>query len=764
MKIYHSLAFATALLAVGCANNEDVVTPDPVIPDSQKEMISFSLSDNSAQTRAGFTGADTRIVMRIQSDKKEGTGTVYTRTVAQATKDTEGGETDFSLVSFDGNDKRYWDDAHGRYSLLSVYAVAIPNTTNTTILSADKLNPGTSSSETGNWGTNSDNTIQWSVTTTAQKKGTEGTVEENIDKEDLVYSNNIQVGGKDGVYRWNGTTWDPANTGAKTHHNGQMLFFQDGMTDETVLTTTITDAPGHFDKGHLVFKHALSRMTITLQEGTGFDKTSANKDNDFKFTNGENITLVGLPTSGKLNVKTGEWTDKVTNVNINSISSSKTTTAADATFAGQMLPDYEFADNSNTNVMQFTIDNNTYYITQDMIFEALKDKTGVTVSSGKIKMEQGKNYVFTITVNKTGIDAVTATLVPWDYVNAEEFEIDNSHITVSTLKITDGTACREFNLYRLGEDLGAIYTDDSYLTEDGKALGFSGNYLTEGVATKTETSTNSNIWDTNWFFENNRTAYHFRTVNDLANTNVANNTSTQTVFTMVSGAQTQDYHWGAPMITTADLKYDPATGFAPNIHRGINSAVNNTTKTINITELHMMSNINIILTTPTGGEGVDLSDAEVTITRFSKEGTVDMGTGFITPSTASGKIGSLVLTTPTSYWKTATTTTNAFTGAIVPQSLVRNGGAAGNDDYVGITIKTSDNNQYYIIERLSTITAKTVTNTRNQEENAYITTWYPGHNYTYTIKIKKTGIDAITCTVAAWVNVEADEIEVDLEK
>ena len=85
-KYIFTTALATSLLITSCADNEVV---DNVIPDSQKEMISFSLSDGASQTRAGFTGANTHIVMRIQSDARTGSSsssTKYTRTTATAIK------------------------------------------------------------------------------------------------------------------------------------------------------------------------------------------------------------------------------------------------------------------------------------------------------------------------------------------------------------------------------------------------------------------------------------------------------------------------------------------------------------------------------------------------------------------------------------------------------------------------------------------------------------------------------------------------------
>ena len=202
-KYIFTTALATSLLITSCADNEVV---ENVIPDSQKEMISFSLSDGASQTRAGFRGSSTFIAMRIQSDsKKSGETTKYTRTTATAAKDEMTGDDTYSTVSFTNDQKRYWDDAHGRYSKLSVYAVAIPNksTDDASQSLENKLKAG---NESSTWGTNADNTIEWSVTTTAQTKDSgsenpQAVGDGTIDNEDLVYSNNIKLEGKNGIYR-----------------------------------------------------------------------------------------------------------------------------------------------------------------------------------------------------------------------------------------------------------------------------------------------------------------------------------------------------------------------------------------------------------------------------------------------------------------------------------------------------------------------------------------------------------------------------------
>ena len=71
MKQYiFTAVLASVLLTTSCSDD----TVENGISDSQKEMISFSLSDGSIQTRAGFIGGDTKIVMRIQSNERGGAG------------------------------------------------------------------------------------------------------------------------------------------------------------------------------------------------------------------------------------------------------------------------------------------------------------------------------------------------------------------------------------------------------------------------------------------------------------------------------------------------------------------------------------------------------------------------------------------------------------------------------------------------------------------------------------------------------------------
>lgn len=723
------------------------------MPTNQKSLIEFSMSEgiqSGPAQRAVAASAfpeGTNIIMHIRSNENGGTTKVRSNKALAVAKV----HNDHSDLTFDPGQQRYWDDAFGRSAYLSVYAVAVPGTGNSF---NTKLQDNLSGGAVENtWTTCNDaDAIQTSWTVTTDKQ-----TNDILKNEDLVYSNNIQATGTDGRtwYNWATSKWVPdAHTGVEgTHGDGCLRFLKE----------TDPSSRGYFDRGHLKFTHALSRMTITLVEGAGFDNSS---NADFQFTStkvaaGSNIRLKQMYTGGNLNMKNGKWEDKATN-DIKIVSGS--TTAAAGDYQAQMLPDYVLAENSVTGVMEFEIDNNIYYITQGDLYKALADVEAnkdaeYGYAAGKFTMMQGINYHFTITVNKKQIDNITATVLEWNTVTAADFPIDNSHVQF-TLQGVSGTACSDIKFFRKAEDLGNIYTDDSYTADD-----FKGSY--QGPAAITETDTVKHTFKTNdWYYDNNKTAYHFRTLNTMANDSLAENKQT---FSLTHGEKTDayDYHWGAPMKHDANLSYNPTAneGFKANIHKGITS----TTSPLKITEFHMLSWVDVILKTSSDKSQVNLKDATVTVNRIRPQATVDMGTGYIEPK--KNVLTSQQMTAPYFDDDWAGTETGAYSWQFIPQTLVRNAGAdvnpsyssAADNDYVGITIRTIDNNEYYIVKRLSEIKVTSVDYDRDHTKDAYIKRWYPGHHYKYTITITKKGITDITATLLDWNTVNAGDISIDLE-
>ena len=134
---YIPALLAVAALGLSACSTEEL--PDNGGNSNGKTAIEFAMSNTggigmsldsraaaSDASRAGF-GQSTRIVMRIGSESTDGGSLKYTRTTATASAQVSEGTADYSTVTFaQGTEMRYWDDAHGRNSQLSVYAVAVP--------------------------------------------------------------------------------------------------------------------------------------------------------------------------------------------------------------------------------------------------------------------------------------------------------------------------------------------------------------------------------------------------------------------------------------------------------------------------------------------------------------------------------------------------------------------------------------------------------------------------------------------------------------
>ena len=710
------LVLATTLVTTACTNSleDDANAIDP----SNKTAISFVGEDNAAAlTRYGFA-ANTHIAMHIRSNKNGSTanGDVReTRTVATAQKDATQLNDSYSTIDPPSDENvRYWDDAYGRSAQLSVFAVAVPgkdnslknnNTTLTDLLAGGSTWSNSALSEE----------IAWTVS--ADQSGADV-----IANEDLTYSNNISANGEGGAksYSYTSSAYDAPN---------------DGCLQFRLKDANMQDGPGKFDQGNLKFNHALSRITVNLVKGTGYGEGS------FSFENGTNIKILIVPTAGKL--EKGSW-DVTTSSDINKMAT--TTLASGATYSlqAQILPTYKFTDGSDVNVLEFIIDDNKYFVTQDMMLDALN--SGQSTSDASLAMAQGKNYVFTITVGKSKIINVTAKLEPWVDVEAANQNMDNSHISLTLFNNASGTAATKFDLYRLNDESDEINTGVS----NSKKWG--GNYTDKASLT----AGSNNVWTTAWFFENNKSFYHFRTVNEGTKIEGTTDNAVDDYFVITSGTQAaHDYHWGAPFLTstTSPIQYSKTEGYAATL----SPAIGATNSTINMTELHMMSNINVVLRTTKTSDAVALeandNQCEVSLTYFYANGQVKMGNGLVTPT--GDLTPSAPFTKPEKGLDESDATykkTDAFTYAVVPQALTR---SEGTNLYVGITIKTPDNNQYYVVKSLSDIIATTNGGSQNQTTNGKVDFWYPNHNYTYTFTLTKAGIKDVTCTVEDWVKVTA---------
>lgn len=794
---YTLTAFALCAL-MACSEDTSSSGSSGLAPDGGKELIAFSQKGSAMTTRAmtrdGFT-ADTKVVMRIKAEGAAATDIRYTQAVATASAQiaSDACNTDYGLggshshLTYADGQNRYWDDAFGRESKLTVYAVAVPNKNDDTILPSMILDQTGGTDASPDWYTiaiGTENTmIDWTVPAT-QVAAT------RLEK-DLAYSNNIKAGESvnKGCYRqtWDGSDWK------KSMELGRMIW--------QPKTMTVGETTGKFDQGHLVFKHALSWITIVLNEGSGFNNGA---NTDFVWTNNQtavtqNTTLKGFPTSGKLDVSTGEWSDKVTNVDITRLDETTGTLANQTTrqLEAIVLPGTDLYSTSS-NVIEFEIDNAKYYVSGTQIANAIRDfyKAGgahasdphATEYQNFTTMEAGKRYFVSITVSKKGVSNVTAAILDWENVNSSDATPDNVYCTFTfedrgtKWVAADAT---KFNLYR------AAKTATNYIIGETTA---NYDWTTGYDATPATKEWDTNHWKTtDWFWPNNLTYYHFRAVGYADNTtgtpSVAISTNMtpdpdEDYFTITSGTLTgssyKDYVWGAPFKDIADgdkLTYSTATGFdntSGTTHQ-IAQALGATNSQINMLLFHVTSQIYVNVKTVIGADKVALKDetkdeadklTKVEILNFLPDGKVLMGTGAVSATdgtrTANAFMGA-------GTWAAESGTTpeqvTAYSYGIVPQDLSWTTPSAGS---IGLRITTPDGNQY-VVKDLSTCTGTiSTTNLINpytvaSGTNYNITSWYPHYQYTYTITLKQTGIANITAAVLPWETVTGDLGTITLE-
>lgn len=748
----------------GNANNND-----------GKELIALSGNDNgvtrAALTRGGFSAATT-VEMRIKAEDISGIVTTDRYAKATATASATTGNDLSSLTYADGM-ARYWDDAFGRNSQLTIYAFAIPGKTDATLLPTWSSDGWTAvdASTNPNWYTGTEYTkVTWSVE--------QAQTADNMAAKDLTYSNNISANGKGGRYTYtyntSSSSWDQTDGFA----NGPLTWTAKAKGETT----------GKFDKGHLVFKHALAKIEINLKESDGFDNT---KNTDFvwtdnKATTTQNITLTGFNTSGTFDVSDGSW-DGLSSSKITQMDEETGTPAAQTTrqLYAYVLPGTNLY-NTTTNVVEFEIDNSKYYVTGKQIAEAVQayytsgDGKGTEKADtykGFTTIEAGKHYVINLKVAKKGIEKITAAIIDWETVNSDDAEAKNTYSTFTLDDRGTGSALGSsseslFNLYR------ATQTATDYITgiEDK-------NYVWgTGYVAATGKSYENNLWKaTNWYWENNKTYYHFRAAGateGASYVSLSTDADNGDYFVIKSGALSgsdyKDYIWGAPFNMNYDntnstynnFTYSTTNGFdGTGTSHQLSQAIGATDSKINMLLFHMTSQITVNVKTTTDDNNKVTLDGttKVEILNFLPNGKVLMGNGLVT--TTSTSRGDATMTTVAN---TAQTTTEGAkvecTYGIVPQALT-DGTTTGT---IGLRITTPDGNQYVVSDLskcTATVTSKNLVNpyTLSSGVNYIIDAWYPGYQYTYNITIKKTGIERITAAVVGWETVEGDNIDIDLE-
>lgn len=681
-----------------------------IVGDPSPQTKTVVTTDAPYGTQATAFGSATSLYMVMKSEKTSASA-LYSRTLGTVTASAP-------AVAFDTGHTRFWEDSYSRDAKLSVYAACIPG-------KATALTLGGSSDYSNNsfaWtGTEVGTTIAWPLSGTSANQTEEGF----LANQDLCFSNNVSCLGDDNRIAFNQST-------------------------------------KKFGNGNLIFHHALTWITFKIKRGDGFAGAP------FAFSNaGENIVLKGFNTAGTLTLATGEFSS-VSTTDITQMAledhRSEVGPAFDYVLDAYLLPG-SLLEGTATGQIYFTLDQNSYHITKNQLQTVLQDmklsdgdtNALETVSDTQKKMRPGVHYIFELTVSKKNIDKISAKVVPWETVTVDQYTPTNARITVSLLDNgTPKTGTADFDLFRasnVSESINDAF--ESYNWGTGYTPSANKAILVENVANGgVYTAKEAAAPETEWYWPDNKTFYHFRTILPKTSTGEWEVTADAVggdYITLIRAAEYRDVCWGAPFYATeGKLRYDYASyGFDGTSAHQISKAIGPTSGTIQMTMFHMMSDVSVQLTTSEGTDAVTLDGATVQFSNTYPTAKVLMGTGLVVPT---GDAGNALETVNASH--------KVEHYGFIPQSL----------ESVVLTI-TAQNNQYIVDLKDLEVGASAISNTlianpyseTSPGSGKYkIDRWYPNVQYSYTFKLTKTGIATIMATLANWETVNAGDDNVQI--
>lgn len=722
MKIKAIYIAGIALLA-SCS--DDVTAPTYTVGEADNAIVlraGISEGSTGVATRAGaeehhttpghktFT-IGTKAALRIDGTwlghAPVAISQTTTATIGDIAANTNGKHNDLTM-----SPQRYWDDygtadpnnmptgkggnvsdgSDGRSKGLTIYGAAVNGVTTAPVID------GTSGK-------------QWTALTWNVGDGSSGTLDqtEGWSTVDLLTSNNVKVGGPDGTYKFD------------ERNDGKLL----------------------------EFTHAMTKVTVELTAGAGFA--------DAKFVNKPKVTLLDFNYTGTVNVeaKTSTATTATTTDIKAHLAEVKETSVAEwseapATWASSHKAKYDalvFPGNSftatiaaeephtptsTTDILKIDADGNIYTVTAAQLVKAI---VGSATGEQTGTLEQAKNYILKITVNKTGID-VTATIKDWvDVAAANEAPVINIDQAYGH---TGTDFAKSFDFYRSSAVSG------SYLTgiTDGNHVVV--NYVPEAGSDPVIPAHYE--LETPMYWPDHDTHYFFRGIWPVVNSTEgpaeakvkANSIEVENV-AYQTGHYPSDLMIGIPRKENGD--YDETCKVAGHAKSSGANGICATEGKIRMNFQYAMSQVIVNLTTSTGDNKVV----------FDGNTKVEIIGGYTTGEIKlSDESSDFTGKTVTDYTMNREGGSNTlYHDAIIPQSLQDGEGNATLK--FRITVKTGETYDTYE----TVLGIKDIKVTEN-EVPKNITAWEPGKKYTYTLNITKTGI-SVTATLKDWITVTADE-------
>lgn len=671
MRIHYNkyiTLFASLLTLAGCSDEADNAVsiadkhPIALTVGADAPVSRAVVTDGTGKTLEAFNDA-TDIWMVMQSEYKALSGDnsapndidfkgsqTTTNCVTMGTTGAKTASNKENVVNFTAANTRYWDDAHARSSALSIWAIAVPGVT------GDGAKWG--SKTAGTWNTTAETkTLDWSVSA-AQDETT-------VMAEDLCFSNNI----------------------TKTSET----------RDERMKYGTTTQYK--FDQGKLIFYHALTKITIKLVEGDGFNTISTS---DFNL---DNITLKGFKLSGTFDVAQGEFTSQAASATPITTMAQKEKTAADMTLEALVVPGTDL-NGTLANAIAFSVDKSAFEVSA----ATLKEK----LPAGFDKFEAGKNYVFTFTVNKTDIE-LTATIAGWDTVEGQNYA---PKINITEVYGQEKTETNNF---------GKGFTFYRSLTQ-------ASGYAKGSDVTYTDADQSYSFVD-QLYWPDHETHYFFRGIwPKVANdgTPEAKVSASAVAVENVSysgGSYPSDLMLGYPR------KADGSSDETCKVHT-TTSGICATEGEIRMNFQYVMSQVEVNLTTSEGADAKNKvvfdSNTKVEIIGGYKEGAIMLENG----------VASFAGKSKADYTMNRAGSDIIYHDAIIPQTL--------GDMKFRITVTDPDDNHSDSYETVLGIADIVMS------DGSKISSWEPGKRYFYTLYITKTGIK-VTATIKDWIEVKNDD-------
>ena len=437
------------------------------------------------------------------------------------------------------------------------------------------------------------------------------------------------------------------------------------------------------DGKQLEFYHALSKITVNIKAGEGFTDNKFTNDPVVVLTSNEANSTTNTEwayTKGIFNVTTGELSLEDTDLNTVTMAQAGTN-GNTVTMEALVMPGSIFASDAAT-IMRINADGNIYYITAAKIRTAIKS---THENDGAYETEAGKNYIFKVIVNKTGV-TVTATVKDWDIVDSEEetpaisftADVTSSTNTTTGSSLSSGT----FRLWKT-----------SAFTETALAAAKTTTVTYDGNSTYTYNPT--------LYWQSAKDDSYFRALATMTTTESGTPIAaiTDETATDKTVSQGTDLLWG-----TTDKHTGTYSGGSKEYAEG--DPINPRTTEVPLIFKHAMSKVVVNLQTVSGDAAVVLTDATVTLTNLATAGTISLESGIVKAS--STKADKAVDAAEKASYSNL---------IMVPQGI---------GDTSKLIITLDDDTTYSLLLKDC-----------KDEKGNYITEWKSGNMYTYTITLKK---------------------------